>query len=155
MAGKTIKGLTVEIGGNTTELQKALKKAETHSNSLGRELSDVNKLLKFDPDNVDKLVQKQQILTERVAATKEKLDILKEAEAQVQEQFEKGQINAEQMRAFRIWQTMPTKWARTSRVFKMPIKDLPSRTTPCWIISNRAMAVLPRKWQDLSTKVVC
>ncbi|MDE5564043.1 MAG: hypothetical protein K2I93_02715 [Oscillospiraceae bacterium] len=100
MAGKTIKGLTVEIGGNTTELQKALKKAETHSNSLGRELSDVNKLLKFDPDNVDKLVQKQQILTERVAATKEKLDILKEAEAQVQEQFEKGQINAEQMRAF-------------------------------------------------------
>lgn len=100
MASKTIKGLTVEIGGNTTELQKALKEAETHSNSLGRELSDVNKLLKFDPDNVDKLVQKQQILTERVAATKEKLDVLKEAEAQVQEQFEKGQINAEQMRAF-------------------------------------------------------
>ena len=100
MESKTIKGLTVEIGGNTTELQKAINDAEKQSNSLGRELSSVNKLLKFDPDNVDQLVQKQQILTERVAATKEKLDILKEAETQVQEQFEKGQINAEQIRAF-------------------------------------------------------
>jgi len=100
MASQTIKGLTVQIGGDTTKFGAAVKSAEDKSKSLGRELADVNKLLKLDPENVDLLAQKQQILTDRVAATKEKLDILKEAEAQVQAQFEKGDITAEQYRAF-------------------------------------------------------
>ncbi len=100
MASQTIKGLTVQISGDTSKLGTAVKEAEDKSKSLGRELADVNKLLKLDPENVDLLAQKQQILTDRVSATKEKLDILKEAEAQVQAQFEKGDITAEQYRAF-------------------------------------------------------
>ena len=100
MSSKTVKGLTVEIGGDTSKLGTAIKNAEDKSKSLGRELTDVNKLLKLDPENVDLLAQKQQILTERVASTKDKLDILKEAEASVQAQFEKNEITAEQYRAF-------------------------------------------------------
>lgn len=52
MAGKTIKGITVEIGGNTTQLGNALKKVNTQTASLQRELKGVNSLLKMDPSNV-------------------------------------------------------------------------------------------------------
>ncbi|MDE5769680.1 MAG: phage tail tape measure protein, partial [Oscillospiraceae bacterium] len=100
MASQTIKGLTVQIGGDTTKFSAAIKHAEDESKKLSRELTDVNKLLKADPGNINLLAQKQQILTEKVAATKEKLDTLKQAEAQVQAQFEKGDITAEQYRAF-------------------------------------------------------
>lgn len=100
MASSTIKGLTIEIGGDTSKFGTAIKDAENKSKSLSKELTDVNKLLKLDPGNVELLAQKQQILTERVAATKDKLDILRQAESQVQAQFEKGDITAEQYRAF-------------------------------------------------------
>lgn len=100
MASQTIKGLTIQIGGDTTQLGKAVKDAETKSKNLGRELADVNKLLKGNPENIDLLAQKQQILTDKVSATKEKLDVLKNAESQVQAQFEKGDITAEQYRSF-------------------------------------------------------
>jgi phage-related minor tail protein len=99
MASSTIKGLTIEIGGDTTKLGKAIQDAEKKSKALSSELSEVNKLLKTDPSNMDMLAQKQQLLTEAVAATKEKLDTLKEAEKQAQAQFERGEISSEQYRA--------------------------------------------------------
>ena len=98
MAGKTIKGITVEIGGNTTQLGNALKKVNTQTASLQRELKGVNSLLKMDPSNVTMVTQKQELLTKAINETKEKLNILKEAEAQVQAQFEKGDITEEQYR---------------------------------------------------------
>lgn len=99
MASKVIKGLTVEIGGDTTKLGKALDKVETKTHDLSRELGEVNKLLRMDPGNTELLAQKQQILAEAVETTKEKLDTLKEAERQVQEQFARGEVSAEQVRA--------------------------------------------------------
>ena len=100
MAAKNIKGITVEIGGNTTKLDKALASSNSQSKALQNELKEVNKMLKFDPSNVDLLTQKQKILSEQIAATSERLDILKAAEAQVQAQFERGDIGADQYRAF-------------------------------------------------------
>lgn len=99
MAGASIKGLTVKIGADTGELGKALEKVESKSRDLSKELGQVNKLLKMDPGNADLLAQKQQILAEAVENTRKKLDTLKEAEAQVQEQFERGEASAEQVRA--------------------------------------------------------
>lgn len=99
MASKTIKGLTVEIGGDTTKLGKALKDVEAKSRSLSKELGDINKLLKMDPGNADLLAQKQKVLAEAVAATAKKLETLKEAEKQVQAQFERGEVSEEQLRA--------------------------------------------------------
>lgn len=101
MASNVIKGLTVEIGGDTTSLNKALKNVESKSRSLSKELSDVNRLLRFDPSNTELLTQKQQILSEAIASTKEKLETLREAEKQVQAQFQRGEISEEQVRALR------------------------------------------------------
>lgn len=98
MAKNNIKGLTVEIGGDTTELGKALENVNTKSKDLSSELGQVNRLLKFDPGNADLLAQKQQILADAVSNTSEKLDKLKEAERQVQQQFERGEVSAEQVR---------------------------------------------------------
>lgn len=99
MANKTIKGLTVEIGGDTTKLGKALEKVEKQSRDLSGELGQINKLLKFDPGNSDLLAQKQKVLAEAIAATSDKLDTLKQAEQQVQAQFEKGEASEAQVRA--------------------------------------------------------
>lgn len=100
MANKAIRGITVEIGGDTTKLGKALEDSEKHSRSLQTELRQVEKLLKFDPGNVDLLNQKQKILADTISETSKKLDTLKEAEKQVIAQFQKGDIGEEQLRAF-------------------------------------------------------
>ncbi|MBJ8113538.1 DUF2207 domain-containing protein [Bacillus cereus group sp. N6] len=100
MAGR-IKGITIEIGGNTQPLQNALKDVNKQSDSLAKELKDVERLLKFDPGNVEALAQKQKLLTQQIENTTQKLDKLKAAEQQVQAQFQNGKISEEQYRAFR------------------------------------------------------
>ncbi|OTW72663.1 hypothetical protein BK727_07215 [Bacillus thuringiensis serovar roskildiensis] len=100
MAGR-IKGITIEIAGETTGLQNALKDVNKRSNDLTKELKDVERLLKFDPGNVEALAQKQQLLTQQIENTTQKLDKLKAAEQQVQAQFQNGKISEEQYRAFR------------------------------------------------------
>ena len=99
MASKTIKGLTVEIGGDTTKLGKAIKDVEAKSRSLSKELGDINKLLKLDPGNTELLAQKQKVLADAAEAAAKKLETLKEAEQQVQKQFERGEVSEEQLRA--------------------------------------------------------
>lgn len=99
MANKNIRGITIEIGGDTTKLGKALEESEKKSKSLNGELKDVNNLLKFDPKNVELLAQKQTVLTQNVEETGKKLDILREAERQVIAQFEKGEVAEEQVRS--------------------------------------------------------
>ena len=99
MANKKIKGLTVEIGGDSTKLGKALEDVEKKSRDLTGELSEIDRLLKFNPGNTDLLAQKQKVLAGVVEATAEKLKKLKEAEKQVQKQFERGEVSEEQMRA--------------------------------------------------------
>jgi phage-related minor tail protein len=95
-----IKGITVEIGGDTVGLEKALKDVNKTSRNLQSELRDVQKLLKFDPNNAELMAQKQKLLNDQVENTSKKLKQLQEAEAQVQAQFEKGDIKEEQYRAF-------------------------------------------------------
>ena len=99
MAAGNIKGITIEIGGDTTKLSKALSGVNSSCSSLQKELREVDKLLKLDPSNTELLAQKQKILKEAIGSTKEKLDTLKEAEKQVQEQFENGEVSEEQYRA--------------------------------------------------------
>lgn len=101
MAGGRIKGITISIDGETTGLQNALKDVNKHSENLASELKDVERLLKFNPGNVEALAQKQQLLTQQIDNTTQKLDKLKAAEQQVQAQFQNGKISEEQYRAFR------------------------------------------------------
>ena len=100
MANKKIGGITVEIGGDTTKLDKALKDVDKRSKDLKNELKDVQNALKLDPKNVELLRQKQDILNESIKNSKEKLDKLKEAQKQVTEQYQRGEIDAGQFRAF-------------------------------------------------------
>ncbi|EEP28209.1 phage tail tape measure protein [Shuttleworthella satelles] len=76
----TIKGITIQLGGDTTRLSDALSKAQKSIKGTQRSLSDVNKALKLNPGNVDLLKEKQKLLADRIQATKTKLDALKQAQ---------------------------------------------------------------------------
>ena len=75
-----IKGITVEIGGDTTKLQTALKQVNTEIKHTQSELRDVNKLLKLDPGNTELISQKHKLLGQALEETKNKLNSLKEAQ---------------------------------------------------------------------------
>lgn len=100
MADKKIKGITIEIGGDVTPLSKALGEVNKKSNSLQSELRAVEKLLKLDPSNTELLAQKQKLLADAVSTSKDKLDILKKAQSQVEEQFKNGTMGEAEYREF-------------------------------------------------------
>lgn len=79
MAGNRIKGITVEIGGNTSDLQKKLKDVDKSLKQTQTDLKDVNKLLKLDPSNVNLLKQKSDLLKTSIKDTKDRLKELKSA----------------------------------------------------------------------------
>ena len=87
-----IKGITVEIGGDTTGLDKALKGVNSTIKSTQSQLRDVNRLLKLDPSNAKLLAQKQQLLQKEIAETSSKLNALKEADKQAKIQLENGEL---------------------------------------------------------------
>ena len=89
-----IQGITVEIGGDTTKLQNALKGVNGQIKST--QLKDVNKLLKLDPGNTELLAQKHKLLAEAVGETKEKLTTLKTAAEQANTALANGEISQEQ-----------------------------------------------------------
>ena len=101
MANRKIAGITVEIGGDTTKLGKALSDVDKKSKNLKTELQEINKALKLDPKNTELLAQKQQVLAEAIKTSKEKLEKLKEAQQQITQQFQRGEIDEGQYRAFR------------------------------------------------------
>lgn len=82
MPGK-IRGVTIEIGGDTSKLTKALKDVDKGIASTQKSLRDVNKLLKFDPGNTDLLKQKQQLLGRQVEDTAKKLEELQKAQKEM------------------------------------------------------------------------
>lgn len=99
MAKSRIKGITVEINGDVTGLDKALGKVNSRIKDTQSQLREVEKGLKFNPGNTELLEQKQRLLTEAVKETSAKLATLKDAEKQAQEQFAKGEISREQYEA--------------------------------------------------------
>ncbi|AHN22038.1 hypothetical protein [Lysinibacillus varians] len=100
MANGRIKGITIELNGDTTGLTDALKDVNKESSKVTSELKEVERALKFDPSNTELIAQKQQLLAEQIQNTSQKLDVLKQAQQQVEQQFANGDIGAEQYRAF-------------------------------------------------------
>ena len=95
MAGR-IQGITVEIGGDTTKLQTALKGVNTEIRNTQSQLRDVDKLLKLDPGNTELLAQKHRLLGDAVKETKEKLETLKTAAEQAEQALKDGTITQDQ-----------------------------------------------------------
>ena len=96
-----IKGITVEIGGDVSGLDKALSSVNKQIGTTQKELKDVERLLKLDPTNAELLRQKYELLNKTVSGTEEKLDALKDAEKQVQEQFKRGDVSEDQYNALK------------------------------------------------------
>ena len=96
MAGNRIKGITVEIGGDTTKLQTALKGVNTEIRNTQSQLKDVEKLLKLDPGNTELIAQKHRLLAQAVSETREKLETLKTAQQQADEALRNGTISQDQ-----------------------------------------------------------
>lgn len=91
-----IKGITVEIGGDTTKLSKALECVNKNIKNTQSQLKDVEKLLKLDPKNTELLSQKQKLLADSISATKEKLATLKNAAEQANTALANGEITQQQ-----------------------------------------------------------
>lgn len=98
--GKKIQGITVAIGADTKGVTNGLKDIAKQSTSVNGELRDVERLLKLNPSNVELVAQKQQLLSKQVELTAKKLAGLKGAQADVERQFNNGDIGEEQYRAF-------------------------------------------------------
>lgn len=97
---ETIKGISVVLSGETTALNAALADVNKSSRDIQSELRQVEKLLKLDPTNTELVAQKQKLLADAVANAEAKLNSLKNAQEQVNEQFQRGDINEGQYRAF-------------------------------------------------------
>lgn len=95
-----IKGITIELNGDATGLQDALKGVNGSLGNTQKALSDVTKLLKLDPKNTALVEQKQKLLADAVEQTREKLDALESAQEQVQQAFDKGELGEDKYLAF-------------------------------------------------------
>ena len=96
-----IKGITVKIGADTTDLSKAMSSANRSISTTQKQLNEVQKVLKLDPSNTELLAQKYRLLTEKADETRKKLQTLKDAQAQVEEQYRNGEIDQGKYDAFR------------------------------------------------------
>lgn len=96
MASKRIKGITIQIGGDTTDLQKSLSSVDKSLKNTQDQLRDVNKLLKLDPKNTELLAQKQQLLGDAISKTRERLEVLKEAAKNAEQALKDGTMTQDQ-----------------------------------------------------------
>ena len=112
-----IQGITVEIGGDTTKLSKALESVNKSIKGTQSGLKDVNKLLKLDPSNTELVVQKQKMLKDAIEATKEKLATLKTAAQQANEQLANGEITQQQ------YDALQREIVETEQILRTPSPD--------------------------------
>ena len=96
MASTKVRGITIELGADTSGLSKALKSINSEIGTTQKQLKDVDRLLKLDPHNTELMEQKQRLLGERIGETKTKLEALKEAQSQVGEELKKTGEGQEQ-----------------------------------------------------------
>lgn len=96
-----IRGITIELGADTSGIEKGLKDVNKDLKATQNELKDVDKLLKLDPKNTELLKQKQELLGKAIGQTKDKLETLKKAEKEAENQFKQGKISEDQYRAIK------------------------------------------------------
>lgn len=131
MASKNIKGITIEIGGNTTKLQDALKGVDKQVYSLNSDLKNLNQALKLDPKNTELLSQKQDVLRRNIQATTEKLETLKEAQRQMgdynkltdEQKTSYNQLSLEIAKSEKALQDMNKELKATSGIDFSKVKD--------------------------------
>ena len=96
MASRRIAGITIEIDGNTTKLNDALKSVDKQLASTQSQLKDVEKLLKLDPHNTELLAQKQKLLSDSITGTKDRLAELEKAQAELSKRDSTPELEKQQ-----------------------------------------------------------
>ncbi|MBQ1292557.1 MAG: hypothetical protein IIY21_00845 [Clostridiales bacterium] len=96
MAGAKVRGITIDLGVDASGVASGLKSVNSSLNSTSRELKDIDRLLKLDPSNVTLLAQKHETLQRAIAQTRDKLDLLKKAEEQLQAEMKDGGTEEQQ-----------------------------------------------------------
>lgn len=142
MAAGRIKGITIEIGGNTTKLVAALSKVDNALSKTQTNLRDINKALKFDPGNAVLLKDKQNELARAISETKEKLDAEKEAYVELAKQ-DKTPENIEKMRQLKTQIDLDTA----------ALKDLESQAKEASSVLGTQMQVAGKKIEELGNKI--
>lgn len=131
-----ISGITIEIGGDTTKLQTALKGVDNQLRTTQSSLKDINKLLKLDPGNVELLTQKQKNLENAIQQTKDRLQQLKDAQKDVQQGSE--------------------EWDRLQREIiatEQNLESLEEEYRNFGSVSAQQIAAAGQKMQDFGSKV--
>lgn len=134
MASNRIKGITIEIGGDTTDLQKALKNVNKQIRDTQSSLRDVEKLLKLDPKNTELLRQKQKLLGDQIKLTEDKLKTEKEALAQLAKQDSTPEVARQQdalqreiIETEQRLQSLRTEAGKTGDTMKAAFEDAGSK----------------------------
>lgn len=140
---KEIKGITIEIGGNTKGLQSAISDANAETRKLTKELKTVEKALKLDPGNTDLLRQKQQLLAESIAETSKKLEALKEMQKQAKEQGDKDGVGDEQYR----------KLQREIAYTEKSLKDLTKESKEFGSVFTQKLEQVGHKLEETGEKI--
>lgn len=143
MARKQIQGITIEIGGDTTKLQDALKGVEAKLKATQDALKDTNRLLKLDPGNVELLRQKQGQLTDAISGTEEKLKTLKDAAAQAEQQLADGTMTQAQ------YDTLQREIAQTEQ----DLKSLTGQMKEFGSVGAQQVAAVGRKMEEVGDKM--
>lgn len=142
MAGK-IKGIIVEIGGDTSGLQKALSKVNSVTSSLSKELRGVNSLLKLDPSNIELLSQKQIVLKNNIEATRNKLVQLKDVQEQaLQKGIDKNEEQQEN------WRKLQRDIVATENKLKQLLLE-----DSAWNINGKKIEAFGEKIIKVSSKI--
>ena len=140
MAG-TIKGITIQIGADTTKLSSALNSANRAIKQTQTELKNVEKALKVNPTNIDLLRDKQGLLNDKIADTKTKLDAMKQAQAQLDSQgVDKNS------REYRELQTQID-------LCEQELKDLNKESKNFGSAGAQAVAAVGEKLKDVGAKI--
>ena len=142
MAAGRIKGITIEIGGNTTKLVQALSKVDNALSKTQTNLRDINKALKFDPGNAELLKDKQNELARAISETKERLDAEKEAYAELAKQ-DKTPENIEKMRQLKTQIDLDT----------VALKGLEAQAQQASSVLGTQMQVAGKKIEEVGEKI--
>lgn len=136
MAG-TIKGITISFAGDTTKLDKALKDVDKSTKDIDKELKQVNKDLKFNPTSVELWRQKQTLLNEKVKETTNRLNVLKDA----QKQIDSGAVEVS-AQEYRQLQREIIETESKLKTFKGQLKE----------VGNAKLTALSKQFDQISQK---
>ena len=138
--GRNIKGITIELDGDTTKLTKALKESEGQIRNAANGLKDIDKLLKLDPGNTDLLTQKYKGLQTEIGGAKDKLKLLKEAQEQMQRE---GKVGTEEYEALQ----------REIVETEQKVKSLTNEMREFGSVSAQKIAAAGEKMKDVGNKI--